>query len=584
MVAARLRPYWPLALILCGTAILQTVLFVRLPTISADGIIFTRVARELAVDPLATMRTEDQHPGYPASMLLATRVLQACGYGHEPEAWMAGGIAVSFIAGLLTVAVVWLFAREMFDSTIASIAAIGFAVLPVPRALAVDAQSDTLHGLFYLFAAWMASTGLASGNIRRLALAGLSSGLAFWVRPEGLEVAMIASGFVLLLAVFSWPWRKSAVALAAVAGIALVVASPYMLLAGKITSKQLLIFKEKPAPSYIERLAEAKEAAEQAAERQQVAATPAAPPAPMQPAPAPTPMPVETPPPAVAQAPAPAPAPAAVAPAPAPVVDPNDPNGDPDYSPELVSSLIGLGFAAFINSICQGLKFVFIPYYLLGDVALYWRRPAGIQVAFLATLGVTHIVVLVSVFVFSGYVAHRHTLPLVGLAMPFAALGIYQTSVVVGRWIRLRPMWLAVPTLVTCSLLVMPYTLRRLNAEFIPVIKATEWVEARIAPGAGIVCNSPYVPYYSGRPVAELVPLAPSLGEALLKAPDARYDYAVVHVNAHDYRPEWLEQLAPYYQQVLELDDTTPFHKPRKVLVFQVRDQPIRNAALPPRG
>lgn len=585
MVAARLRPYWPLALILLGTAILQTVLLIRLPTISADGIIFTRVARELAAKPLETMQREDQHPGYPASMLLATRVLQAIGYDHEPQAWMAGGIAVSFLAGLLSVAVVWLFARDLFDTTIASIAAIGFAVLPVPRAIAVDAQSDTLHGLCYLFAAWMASTGLASGSLRRLALAGLASGLAFWVRPEGLEVAMIASGFVLLLAVFSWPWRKSAAALAAVAGIALVVAAPYMLLAGKITSKQLLIFKEKPAPSYIERLAEAEEAAEEAAMANQVAAAPAAS------APAPV---VDQAPPAQVQPPVPAVAAPAVAsaaapPAPAPTtqpqppVDPNDPNGDPEYSPELVSSLIGLGFAAFINSICQGLKFVFIPYYLLGNVALYWRRPAGIQVAFVAALGVTHIVVLVAVFVFSGYVAHRHTIPLVGLAMPFAALGIYQTSAVLGRWVRLRPMWLAVPTIVTCSLLVLPFTLRRLNAEFIPVIEATEWVEQRIAPGAGIVCNSPYVGYYSGKPVAELMPLSPSLNEALLKAPDARYDYAVVHVNAHAYRPEWLEQLAPYYQQVLELDDPTPFHVPRKVLVFQVRDQPIRNAALPPR-
>jgi hypothetical protein len=586
MVAARLRPYWPLALILIGTAILQTVLLVRLPTISADGIIFTRVARELAADPLATMQREDQHPGYPGAMLGATRALQAIGYDREPEAWMAGGIAVSFIAGLFTVAVVWLFAREMFDTTIASIAAIGYAALPVPRAIAVDAQSDSLHGLFYLFAAWMASTGLASGSVRRLALAGLSSGLAFWVRPEGLEVAMIASGYVLLLAVFSWPWRKSVLALGAVAGISLVVASPYMLLAGKITSKQLLVFKEKPAPSYIERLAEAEEA---------VAVPPGAPvvppaitpapiaQAPVQPAPA---QPVVAAPPADTAVATPVVPPAGGSVArvkPAAAADTDDPNGDPDYSPELVSTLIGLGFAAFINSICQGLKFVFIPYYLLGDIALVWRRPAGIQVAFLATLGITHILILVSVYVFSGYIAHRHTIPLVGLAMPFAALGIWQASVVVGRWVRLRPMWLAVPTLVTCCLVVLPFTLRRLNAEFIPVIQAAEWVEQRIDPGAGIVCNSPYVPYYSGRPVAELVPLSPTLGEALLKAPDARYDYAVVHVNAHDYRPEWLEQLAPYYQQVLEIDDPLPFHRPRKVLVFQVRDQPIRNAALPGR-
>ncbi len=558
MFAARLRPYWPLAVILVGTAILQTVLLVRLPTISADGIIFTHIARDFAAEPLKTMQREDQHPGYPVLMLGAKRALQTAGYDHEPDAWMMGGIAVSFAAGILSVAVLWLFTRELLDTTIANIAAIGFSVLPVPRANAVDAQSDTLHVLFYLLAAWMASTGLASGSLRRLALAGLASGLAFWIRPEGLEVAMIASAFVLLQAIRVWPWRQSAAALAAVAGVALVVAAPYMALAGKITSKQLLIFKDEPAPSYIERLAEAEEAAE-ARERAAAGGETLADNAPAV-LPAPTPA---------------ADVPADAAPA---VLD-----EDPDYSPELVSTLIGLGFAAFINSICQGLKFVFIPYYLLGNIALFWRRPGGIQVAFLSVLGVTHILILVAVYVFSGYIAHRHTIPLVGLAMPFAALGIYQASAVVGRWFRLRPLALAAPTIMACSLVVLPYTLRQLNAEFVPVIEATQWVQSRLAPGAGIVCNSPYVGYYSGRPVAELVPLAPTLGEALLKAPDARYDYAVVHVNAHDYRPEWLEQLAPYYQQVLEIDDPLPFRVERKVLVFQVRDQPIRNAALPPR-
>jgi hypothetical protein len=258
-------------------------------------------------------------------------------------------------------------------------------------------------------------------------------------------------------------------------------------------------------------------------------------------------------------------------------------DGDPEYSPELVSSLIGLAFAAFINCICQGLKFIFIPFYLLGDVALVWRRPAGIQIAFLATLGVTHILILMSVYVFSGYIAHRHTIPLVGLAMPFAALGLYQTSAVLARWCRIQPWHLAVPAMAICCAIVLPYTLRRLNREFIPVMEATKWVQAKLAPGSGIVCNSPYPGFYSNRPIAELKPLSPTLNEALLKAPDARYDYAIVHVNAHDYRPEWLEQLAPYYHVVREIEDPYFYRVPKKVVILEVNATPIRNAALPPR-
>jgi 4-amino-4-deoxy-L-arabinose transferase-like glycosyltransferase len=565
MDAARFRPYRPLAAILLGTALLQAILLVRLPTISADGITFIRIAKALASAPLETMHAEDQHPGFPAMILVTTRALQACGLAGDPQVWMAGGLIVSFIAGILSVAVVWCFAREMFDTTIANLAAIGFAVLPVPRAGAVDSQSDTPHVLFYLFAAWMASTGLATGNVRRLALAGLSSGVAFWIRPEGLEVALVASPFVLWQAFHTpWPWRKSGLALAAVAGVAFVVAAPYMLMASKITSKQLLVFKENPAPSYIERLAEAEEAAEEAAEaaeaaaaaKEQLAAAPATRAATV----------------AAAAATAAAPMPAA------PQVD-----GDPEYSPELVSSLIGLAFAAFINCICQGLKFIFIPFYLLGDVALVWRRPAGIQIAFLATLGVTHILILMSVYVFSGYIAHRHTIPLVGLAMPFAALGLYQTSAVLARWCRIQPWHLAVPAMAICCAIVLPYTLRRLNREFIPVMEATKWVQAKLAPGSGIVCNSPYPGFYSNRPIAELKPLSPTLNEALLKAPDARYDYAIVHVNAHDYRPEWLEQLAPYYHVVREIEDPYFYRVPKKVVILEVNATPIRNAALPPR-
>jgi hypothetical protein len=239
--------------------------------------------------------------------------------------------------------------------------------------------------------------------------------------------------------------------------------------------------------------------------------------------------------------------------------------------------VIGLAVAAFINSICQGFKFVFIPLYLLGDVALVWRRPAAIQIAFLSLLGATHIAILMGVYVFSGYIAHRHVIPLVGLAMPFAALGVFQLSDWMGPLLRIRPAYCTVATLGICSAIVLPYTLRRLNREFVPVIEATRWVEARAERGAGIICNSPYVGFYGTLPVAQLGPAAPSLDEALAKAPaGAHYDYVLLHVNAHAYQPRWLDELGRSYRQVLELPDLYSVDKPRKVLVFQAQNPRAR--------
>ena len=115
MNSRRVVDYLPLALAILTAAILQAVLIARSPTISADGIIFTSIARDLSADPIDAFRKHDQHPGYPAAMLAATRVVQWLGNRSEPGAWMVGGRIVSYICGLLSVWVVWLFAAISTD-------------------------------------------------------------------------------------------------------------------------------------------------------------------------------------------------------------------------------------------------------------------------------------------------------------------------------------------------------------------------------------------------------------------------------------------------------------------------------------
>ena len=88
-------------------------------------------------------------------------------------------------------------------------------------------------------------------------------------------------------------------------------------------------------------------------------------------------------------------------------------------------------------------------------------------------------------------------------------------------------------------------------------------------PTPGVVCNSPYVGYYGTLPTTVLGPDALSLDAALQQGdPGVRFDYVVLHVNAHDYLPEWLAQIARRYRigaRVSRPDDVQASAKSRGV-------------------
>jgi hypothetical protein len=538
-------------------AALQVAVVARSPSVTADAIIFSSVSKDLAKDPVGTFRKHDQHPGFPALLLGGTRVVQALGDNRDPESWMLGGQLVSFICGLASVCVGWFFARDLFGVSAANVAAFVFAVLPVPRSSAADALSDTPHLLFYLLAAWLASTGLAKGRLLPLAGAGVASGIAYWIRPEGLEVVLVALACLLWHGFRAdWSVRRLTLATTALAGTALLVAAPYYVLAGKVTSKQLPFAKARAATL----IAQLKEPKPDTA--------PAQPNAPAQPGTSTTP--ASTPAPAV-QAVA---EPAAAAPA------------EPKKRAAAVLSMRPLGKAAtaFINSACQGFKWVFIPLYLLGHIELFRRNPDWLRLGFIWLLGVVHIGILLTVHVLSGYIAHRHLLPLIALAMPCTALGIIYVGELVSRRLGTRPAWATLAIVGLSSAIVVPYTVRPFSREFVPVIEATRWVQANAAPGAGIVTNSPYVGCYGKLPVAVLGHSTQSVDEAVAVAhTPARYDYVVLHVGAHDYRPEWLAQVEQHYNPVQVYPEFLDGKRVMKVILFEAKDSQARSVARNPR-
>ena len=233
--------------------------------ISRDGATFIWYAQGLARDPAAEMRTQAQHPLYPALVLAAHTALQAVGGLLRPlgasvssvlddpvRSWTLAGVTVSLLGGLTVVIAVYALARLLFDRRVALLAAMLAALAAEFCQLSADVLTDMPHLTLYLLALCAAirgfcprATGLPTAcppaglALRWLFLAGALSGLAFLMRPEGAGVAVVAAAAALGLTGPCRLPRRLVGPLVVVLGAGL-VASPYMLITGKLVQKKSL--------------------------------------------------------------------------------------------------------------------------------------------------------------------------------------------------------------------------------------------------------------------------------------------------------------------------------------------------------
>jgi len=515
------KAYLALAAAVAIALALQVAIIARSTVISADGITFINFARALPENPAQAFRLNDQHPGYPVMILAAMRANEYLGGDTSIDAWVLAAQVVSSICGLLLIIVVWWYAKSMFDARVAAVTALIMAVLPLMRRNASDALSDTPHLLFYLVAVCACCEWLRSQRATWLVVGGVASGLAFWIRPEGLEVALVAAAVVFCQLIRGRSsLRRTALDFSLLAIAVLVVVTPYMWTARKLTSKQITFAKRQPASLYIVDQSHEEEPAVKAANPQPIT-----------------------------------------------IADQHA-----AINVALVLRLALRGGNEFINSISQGFKFIFIPFYFLGHVELWRRRMNSWQFTLVAALGAFHILVLFGVFFVSGYIGQRHVMPAVALALPFTALGVFwmadKLSGLFGP--AQAKNWIVAGLVGVSSAVVLPWTLRSLNLEFNGVLHALAWIELHTEAQDGVLSNSPYVPFYSSRPTAFLGPGEPTVGDALARAPHvATCPYAVVHMHAYGFRPQWIADIDARYAEVMRIDDPRGSHRDTKVVIYR---------------
>ena len=242
MLGAR-RFTTPLVLILVLAAAWRLALAAQMPCISRDGVNYSWQARELGRRGAAALRVAefDQHPLYALTILGLQRGMVALGAADTPLTWQRAGQSVAWLAGMAVVVLSGLLARRAVrrlnlpvDADRALLFGLALAaLLPLNTWLSADVMSDQLHLALYLAAA---AVLLHLRDWRAAAACGVLSGLAFLTRPEG-AVVCAAAVVVLLGGLGCTAIDKRLTRCVAVLLAFLLIAAPYWLLSGRLTPK-----------------------------------------------------------------------------------------------------------------------------------------------------------------------------------------------------------------------------------------------------------------------------------------------------------------------------------------------------------
>ncbi len=515
---------WLTAIVLAAV-LLQVALVVSSPPIAPDGVTFCTMAQGLPNHPLETMRASAQHPGFPALVVIGRFLVMPFVSPNSVYSWIWGARLVSGVFGVLVILAAWRLADRTFGRRAAIVTAALVAVLPVFRRNAADALSDSTHLFLYLVAAMLVLEGLERRQRHWFIFAGVASGLAYWVRPEGFSVALVTACFLPLWAWFTQKLRpRSVVEFAGLTLLAAVlVALPYMISIGgfsaKITAKERL-YSESKVTSH----------------KSQVNNTVLA----------------ETSSRVV------------------PVAGAKEELKDLDEQAPArrgFLALAGGSIWALVGVVAQAFCWVLVAPLIAGGFVRDPRSERTAAHAFVLSLVGFHVLLLFWLYWAGGYMAERHVMVIAALATPRVAAGLLWIADWIGEHLpenvadRIARYysgsflagpnnWLAGALLAVAAIIPVWRTLDALYPDEAPVVQAALELQVYAKPGDKVVSNSPYVPFYAqlpGHVITKWDVASPKFTLAGLGSP---YRFVVFNAQEPPFRAWWLDQIAERYERL----------------------------------
>ena len=176
------------------TILLALALVVRLfaleqiHLISRDGITYVSLAKVYWLGSFSEGLAHPYHPLYPMIMALV---------GGVTGDFELAGKLVSFVLTTLTVIPVYLIGKTLYDSNVGLIGGVFFVFQPYCVRFSVDVLSDPAFIFFFVLAFyWGIKAGKEATHNKLWSLgAGISGGLAYLIRPEGILVILFLAGW-----------------------------------------------------------------------------------------------------------------------------------------------------------------------------------------------------------------------------------------------------------------------------------------------------------------------------------------------------------------------------------------------------
>ncbi len=211
----------PIAAIVLAALAVRAIAWHRTGVLFNDGPTFIGLARLIELGHWDAVFAHPFHPMYPAAISAMHSWI---------DNWESAAVAVSALSGACASAVLFVLLRRAFDLRCAYVGALLLAFHPYAVEHSADVQSDGLYTLLFLAsvtALWWACT---SRRFHWAAAAGALSGLAYWVRPEGLGVALIGCAMAgVLIGLRRWPLWSGVGWVGALSLAAAIVVGPYLI-------------------------------------------------------------------------------------------------------------------------------------------------------------------------------------------------------------------------------------------------------------------------------------------------------------------------------------------------------------------
>ena len=183
------------------TFLLSIYLFFNMHVISLDGLSqHIPMARMFAAGSFReALRYSGQQPLYPLLVSLASR-----GIGDVELA----ARLVSTLFGILLVFPAYLLVREMSDRRVAFLSVLLLAVHPYVRRFSADVLKESTYLFFFTTSLWLILRALRREQLYLFFLAPIFSGLAYLVRPDGVEPLFAVFPYVIFGKKLSASGRK----------------------------------------------------------------------------------------------------------------------------------------------------------------------------------------------------------------------------------------------------------------------------------------------------------------------------------------------------------------------------------------